>query len=295
MQEDKNNERFNRLTQYINERSLGPNTPISVGTAMIFDNEEVDYGEWEPYLYVNLHTILRNLIQAMDINKVLELDDEVLFPKFMEEIETFEEYLDKYTSGKTEAVFYLPDYRNISRMLPFAGLRTIKTDRQQQLYDLEQAVYKRLREEVKKMEAEAKKVHQSFEKPYIETDHTLPRGKGPALILTHNPTDLLSYTSFPVLKLIESHTGKIKKRDEWNTKLTGDKVRLANIPFNRFSVQICGDGNHLIMSGTKKMKDFLFELADKNNWTSMTTIDRIRFCINLMKDKTDRETLLKWI
>ena len=295
MQEMPTTGREDRLMQLINNRALGPKTPVSVGTAMIFDNDDVDFKEWEPYLYVNLRTVLRNLLQAMESDDVLKLDEDVLYPKFMEEVETFEEYVDKYTNGKTEVVFYLPDYSHINRLLPFAGLRTIKTDRQRQVYGLEESVFKRLKKEVKEEEKNAKKEGREWTDPFIETDHTLPRGKGSALILTHCPTDLLSYTSFPLLKLIESHTGKIKKRDEWNTKLTGDKVRLANIPFNRFTLQICGDGNHLIMSGTKKMKDFLFDLADTNNWTSMTTIDRVRFCISMMKDKQTRELLLTWI
>lgn len=294
MQEVQMEEKLNRLTNLINQRTLGPKTPLSVGTAMVFDNDEVDFSTWEPYLYVNLRTLLRNLIQAMETDFVLQLDEDSLFPKFMEEVETFEEYVKKYTNDKTEVVFYLPDYRNISKMLPFAGLRTIKTDKQQIIYDLEQTIFRRLKKEVEYQEKEARKNKSEWEPPFIETDHTLPRGKGSALILTNYPTDLLSYTSFPLLKLIESHTGKIKKRDEWNSKLTGDKLRLVNIPFNRFTLQICGDGNNLLMSGSKKMKDFLFDLADKNNWTSMTTIDRVKFCINMLKDKQTRDLLLKW-
>lgn len=287
--------RATRLTQLINERPLGPQTPISVSTAMIFDNENVDFSKWEPYLYVNIRTLYRNFANAIKAQNILEMDAGVLYPKFMEEIEIFEEYLQKYTNGKVEPVFYFPDYRTLNKLLPQAGLRTIKTDQQTKLYDIEQSVYRVMTSKVEEERKLAKKEKREFEAPYIETGPSLPRGKGPALILTHVPSDLLSYTSFPVLKLIESHTGTIKTRDEWNTKLTGNPERLANIPFNRFTLQICGDGNHLVMSGTKKMKDYLFSLADKNNWTTMTTVDRIRFCINLIKSKQDRDVLLSWI
>ena len=54
MQEMPTTGREDRLTQLINNRALGPKTPVSVGTAMIFDNDDVDFKEWEPYLYVNL-------------------------------------------------------------------------------------------------------------------------------------------------------------------------------------------------------------------------------------------------
>lgn len=275
----------------IQARSLGPTTPLSIGTAMIFDNDDFDVKQWEPFLYANIQTLYRNFSEAIGREAMMTMSLEAFLPKFMEELDTFEEYVGKYTNSKTEVVFYLPDYKDIQRFLPQALLRSIKTQAQKVLFDFEMSVYKEMRKEKKERKKEAGK---DWVEPFLEVEYELPRGKGPSLIFTHIPSDLLSYARFPLLKLIESHTGKIKPRSEWWTKLTGDKERLSHIPFNKFTLQICGDGNHLIASGTKKMKDFLFDLAQQNNWTSLTTPDRIRFCINLMKDKATRDLLLKW-
>ena len=283
-----------RLTDAIHQRPLGPTTPLSVGTAMIFDNEEADPSKWPPFLYANIQTLYRNFAEAIGRETMMGMELEVFLPKFMEELDTFEEYVTKYTKGNTEVVFYLPVYKNIQRLLPQALLRSIKTQSQKVLFDFETSVYQEMRKQAKEQKKEAERMKQPWEPMFLDVEYELPRGKGESLILTHIPSDLLSYTKFPILKLIESHTGKIKARNEWWTKLTGDRDKLASIPFNKFTLQICGDGNHLIASGTKKMKDFLFSLASQNNWTAMTTVDRVRFCINMLKDKTTRDLLLKW-
>ena len=261
-----------KLIDAIQQRPLGPNTPLSVGTAMIFDNEEADPTKWEPFLYANIHTLYRNFAEAVGRDAMLNMELEPFLPKFMEELDTFEEYVAKYTKGKTEVVFYLPNYEHIQRLLPQAVLRSIKT--QKVLFDFEALVYQEMRKQAKEQKKEAEQSKQEWAPPFLDVDYELPRGKGEALILTHIPSDLLSYSKFPILKLIESHTGKIKARNEWWTKLTGDRDKLATIPFNKFTLQICGDGNHLVASGTKKMKDYLFSLASQNNWTAMTTTDR---------------------
>lgn len=283
-----------KLIEAIQQRPLGPNTPLSVGTAMIFDNEEADPTKWEPFLYANIHTLYRNFAEAVGRDAMMKMELEPFLPKFMEELDTFEEYVAKYTKGKTEVVFYLPDYQHIQRLLPQAVLRSIKTQAQKVLFDFESLVYQEMRKQAKEQKKEAEQAKQEWTPPFLDVDYELPRGKGEALILTHIPSDLLSYSKFPILKLIESHTGKIKARNEWWTKLTGDRDKLATIPFNKFTLQICGDGNHLVASGTKKMKDYLFSLASQNNWTAMTTTDRVRFCISMIKDKTTRDLLLKW-
>lgn len=289
-----NNAQQQKLIEAIQQRPLGPNTPLSVGTAMIFDNEEADPSKWEPFLYANIHTLYRNFAEAVGRDAMLTMELEPFLPKFMEELDTLEEYVTKYTKGKTEVVFYLPDYAQIQKLLPQAVLRSIKTQAQKVLFDFETSVYQEMRKQAKEQKKEAEQAKQEWVPPFLDVDYELPRGKGEALILTHIPSDLLSYSKFPILKLIESHTGKIKARNEWWTKLTGDRDKLATIPFNKFTLQICGDGNHLVASGTKKMKDYLFSLASQNNWTTMTTTDRVRFCISMIKDKTTRDLLLKW-
>lgn len=283
-----------KLIEAIQQRPLGPNTPLSVGTAMIFDSEEADPSKWEPFLYANIHTLYRNFAEAVGRDAMLNMELEPFLPRFLEELDTFEEYVAKYTKGKTEVVFYLPNYEHIQRLLPQAVLRSIKTQAQKVLFDFEALVYQEMRKQAKEQKKEAEQSKQEWIPPFLDVDYELPRGKGEALILTHIPSDLLSYSKFPILKLIESHTGKIKARNEWWTKLTGDRDKLATIPFNKFTLQICGDGNHLVASGTKKMKDYLFSLASQNNWTTMTTTDRVRFCISMIKDKTTRDLLLKW-
>lgn len=280
--------------RYIEERTRGEQTPLSIGTAMIFESEHFNVKHWEEYLYVNIRTLYRNFTQAMELNKFDECEADDLFPKFVEEIELFEEELKRFTGGNVKLQFYLPDYSDISRLLPMAILRHDKTRKQVSATNKENQVMKLLKQEHDKMVKENRK-NPEFEPLFIECGSQLPRGKGPALILTHVPSDLLSSQQFPLLKLIESHTGKIKAKKDWNTKLTGDPDAVRNLPFCKMTLQICGDKSVLVASGPLKMKQYLFQMANDNNWTSQTTENRIRYSIERIKSLQDKEILRKFL
>jgi len=111
-----------------------------------------------------------------------------------------------------------------------------------------------------------------------------------ALIMTHYSIDLLSRTEFTQLRLIESYSGAIKSKSQWNTKLTDGKL-YPRIPFNAFTIQVFGDRNILFMRYPKPVREAVLELSERFKWTTMTTMDKIRLNLNWMNDRYTAEML----
>ena len=100
--------------------------------------------------------------------------------------------------------------------------------------------------------------------------------------------DLLSNYSFPSCKLLESHTGKIKPKTYWNSKLSGKDSGL--MPFNAMTLQIFGDGENFA-AYPRKLKLELIELAKKNKWSPITTNAKVESDLNKMTDKLGAQML----
>ena len=101
-----------------------------------------------------------------------------------------------------------------------------------------------------------------------------------ALILTHVPADLLSYNRFTKLDLLESHTGKIKTRKEWNTKYypIPDKD-MSFLPFMEYLLTVFGCK---VMFKPSSLKDrlSLYEVLQKKNVNPLTS----EFAISFLKN-----------
>lgn len=258
-------------------RTKGTKIPISVSTAMIFESTNAHPKLWEVALLVNIRTLVRNMMTAPANTvdwKQIEIPTFVHF--LLEEMDLLvTEYPNYRISGTVS--FCAPDYRTLRERFPNAKFRENPSDKQQ----TEDNIYYAVRDYLMQMkEAEQLK----FEVDFPESE--LSKSDTPTTILTSYPTDLLSQYQFPKLTLIESHTGILKPRRAWYTKLTSSK-ELTNVPFCKFTLLIFGDGKEIFAQSIKLKREVL-AMASANNWHALTADERIRQSIK--KSAMDDET-----
>lgn len=262
---------MDKYYQVLADREVGTQVPISIATALALESafgisEEMPEHKNKPpiltvnALWLNVRTLIRNIMSAIpsaDQNKVFP---DPLVDALSSEIQIIQAAVDRYTHSGCKVVIYCQSYRSIEREYPHCFHRALKTDKQQFLRGLEDEV-------IQKLDA-------VLQTPLVKSDLKLPGHNDDALIVTHMPVDLLSRYNFTKLRLLESHTGKVKAYTSWNSKLTGGKD-LARMPFNHVTLQFFGDGVHFSTFPAKEKKQII-ELADAHRWNPTTTLDKMK-------------------
>lgn len=275
----------------LNDREKGPQVPVSIGTALAIEasfgmptpegEPRLKPGELPPIhqynaLWINLRTLLRNLLASMPTAERDSVMPDDLITVMQEELRVIESAVTRFTNGQTLVVFYLCSYNGLKRRFPRALLKEAKTEKQKAEQAIERHVMTHFMEND---DGHDLRRH----------DVTIEAGGPKSLILTHLPVDLLSYPHFDELTLLESHTGKLKRRSEWSTKLTGKK--LERIPFNQFTLQLFGDGT-MFATQSFKLKEAVLTLAVEDKWTTVTTEEKIRYSISTLYDPRAKSFLL---
>jgi hypothetical protein len=257
-------------------RVIGETVPVSIGTAIpietIINNQELQ-GKYNA-LYINVRTVLRNLIGAYE-KAPTNFETGAVIDTFIEEIDTLLNLAKTYFTNGFSVTLYYPSYGSVVDLFTRANVKEPITKLQREKYQLERKCYERMLKE---------------RPTVIKTNCKLSGANSEALIVTHYPIDLLSFTTFRKLTLLESHTGHIKDKPQWLTKLS-TKSEHSNLPFNILTLQILGDGKMFGSMGSK-YTGVLTKLAESGQWTTLTTKERVKFDINRMNDKL-AEMLLK--
>lgn len=273
----------------IAQREIGQ-LPLSIGTSMAIEvfTDRPDperEGRLLPkpkppeQLWVNVRTVFRNLYNAMnpDLRKLVLPDHFV--PTLVNEIEMIQSIVSERTLGLTEVVFYHCTYKDLATRFPKAMHKPLNTELQKIYFAMEQSA----------CEDALTKLHgQVAIKQYVSKIQGLSKA---SWILTHIPVDLVSTQFFSKLTLLESHTGKLKERLDWNTKLTGGE-KVSHLPFMAFTMQVFGDGGLYFSPMPIKIKNEVLALAEKYRWTPATSLDKVRFSIQSMNDHFGRTWLL---
>lgn len=277
----------------INNREMG-NLPVSIGTALAIERMDPDWvGENDerfPYvapeeLWINLKTLFRNFIGSVDRNVSRSVNPNLMIEPMYQEMLQIEGFVRDATKGKTVVKWYSCDYSKLNKEFPMALFKELTTPRQLEYAALESAVESTL----------IRHVESQFEKINVLKFRTkLVPDRKDVWIMTHLCVDLLWNRGFRSLSLFESHTGKLKTKSEWNTKLTNCS-KLDRIPFCRFSIQVFGDKGQFFKPLNKKTKDAVLAVAESNKWTTNTTDDKIRFGLHSIKDPFGKELLLKLV
>jgi hypothetical protein len=282
---------MNPITEAMATRAIGQ-YPISISTSLALESAFGHYPE-KPIvnpppitavnnIWFNVRTLIRNYIGAMDQALADHMTPDQLATGLMEELTVIESVMAAQSQGYCNSVFYVADYSRMTHTFSNAFLRSPKTPKQRLYATLEDATIKRL------VVAPISQPIRRFNYELVAANNLFPK----SFIVTHLPIDLLSRYSFQALSLLESHTGTIKGPALWNTKLTGGKDH-PEIPFSRFTLQVFGDNGHMFSPMPQRLKDIVLRLAKLDNWSAVTTKDRIRFSLGNIPNDVDRASLLK--
>lgn len=242
---------------------------VSIGTSLALEtlfgiNENVKPTNPLPYtqydnLFVNIRTLVRNLYGAVSKELKVQWSAQHYLKKVLEELRNIPLIISDQSHDKLSVIYYFCEYTHLSREFPHANLK--KTRDQASHYDnIEAYVIDNVKRFVKQGKLNV-----------MICDVKVPMPEERNLILTHFPVDLVPYSTSRNLDLLESHTGTIKNRHKWYTKLKGKDME--RIPFSRKTIQIFGDGR--TFSGvTPKEKKAVMDFSEANRW-NQTTTDRI--------------------
>lgn len=214
--------------------------PVSIGTGMsletlftpiqaVYDdsrevNNLTDLSIYSVYIF-NVSTLLRNMINTVKFNELVAIPIPDIYEALLEEIEFLTHH---FASAQINIKFYVNTYAFVQNAYKDGDkLRKSTTDKQ--LYT--DSIYTYCLDRIKKQDDV-----ETFTKDvrYNKTDS--------ALLFTHIPFDLLSYGNFVKLDLLESHTGLIKTRKDWNTKYFPIPNKdMSFLPFMEYLLVTFGD------------------------------------------------------
>lgn len=247
------------------ERTFGA-YPISIATSLALEGishtgEYLDRGPKPPVnnmecIMVNLRTLIRNVIGAFPTTEQLALSDRIVYQSCKDDLDAFTEYVLGFNAN-CEVVLYVSTYDTINKDFKEVNFKKFETVKQLALESIERSVVNRFRDNDKEL--------------LTEFDYKLSSLKR-CVLLTHHPIDLLSYYSFPDLTLLESHTGILKERKDWYTKLNLPKG-CTTIPFNR--AMLCIFGDKVFINGQlPKVKKAIISVSEKYTWNPLVTVSK---------------------
>lgn len=245
--------------------------PVSIGTglsleslftpiqAVVDENRIVnnipDLSVYNLYVF-NISTLLRNIINSVKFSELISMPKKDIYDCLLEEIDFLTNF---FSSNLLQIKFYVNTYTYVKDVYGKTDrLRKMTTDKQMYIDNLMTYCLDKIRKE-----------------DDVEIFHKdIKYGKeNSVLLFTHVPFDLLSHSNFFKLDLLESHTGTIKSRKEFNTKyysLPGDKD-MSFIPFHEHLLcDVFGDS---IMFHPASVKDRLatYEMLKKKGVNSLTS------------------------
>lgn len=248
--------------------------PISIGTAIALEclfginrERETPKGQLDPYMYydhvsINMCTLMRNIISSMKPEDIQNTTERRFRETLVNEMNIIEQACLEHGNGRITCSFYYNSYKHLKKFLKDANLKTKFTTKQLIQHELENRIPLQINPR---------------EFPYDFTNLEITRGKRKNLLLTHYPVDLLLFKN-DVCDLLESHTGRIKKKNEFNSKL---KFANDETPFNKYTIQIFGDKSGQIVPMDSKTRAAVLEFFKKSNMSKL--IDDKRF-IKAMKE-----------
>ncbi len=250
--------------------------PLSIGTALAFEPllQGKNLKRFNVVL-VNVNTIIRNYYASIKNKMAHYIHVDVAASVIIDEMNLIREQC-----GTVPVEYYSSTYSDIRAVLPGANIRQPHTDKQ--IFDQQQ--------EQETLMAIAKQgfVFRVFDR----TELSFPQA-GHALMFSHLPIDLFVRYDFNTLTLLESYTGRLKTRDEWQTKLTNGK-ELKRMPFNKFTLALFGDNGGMIAPQAISLRRAVLELSEVFEWTTITGMEKIKANIKTIKDQDHATRLLEF-
>jgi hypothetical protein len=244
---------------------------VSVGTALALE-ALTDSSKLKGYtdIYINVQTLFRNLYGAYK-PEFLPTDVNVLVKALCDELVAIGDIISLKITPTLHITYYLTTNLSLVKKMPRAKHRTANTDKQKYYEKMEKTVITKALDRVEKEDIKLFDIH-------IKGDNKS------AIMISHYPIDLLSHYSFRKLTLLESHTGVLKNKNEWITKIT-NLEGTRNIPFNVFTVQVFGDKNNRLNTMDRKIVKLVLTMANDYSWHASTTLEKIKFDCDKLKDR----------
>lgn len=267
------------------ERALGQ-YPLSVATSLAIESAcgiHPDIKVSAPpirdyqYFWINLRTLYRNMLGALDGEAAGLVVDESLAEAIQSEMDMIEKIIGE-VSSYTKIQFYVSNYKGLEQKYPHAVIRRDSTEKQKHYTALQTSALKILLA----MDRHPGTDEHHHRIAVFELKLKPKPQAGKTLMLTHFPFDLCSAKEFGELVLLESHTGAIKERAQWYTKFLNGKD-LPMIPFREDMLQIFGDAE-TFRPGDIRLRRELIDLAVKYRWTAVSTRDKILYAIEQLKN-----------
>lgn len=282
-------------TYLTSNRTLGQ-FPLSIATSLAIEAAFGIYPDRpetkEPILkyntlWINIRTLFRNTLGAMEKGDAGRVQPPMLAITLSEEMTFIRDIIKERTNNSVNVVFYYSNYSNIETHFKHSVIGMDNTDKQKEYTLLHNQTIEILFENNKKEHIHDIRLFKLF-----LTEHSISNSD--VAIITHYAIDLLSAHIFKKLTLLESHTGHFKDKVLWYTKFNGDTKELNQIPFNKCFITVFGDDVTFRPFALKTRVNIL-ELAKKYNWTAITTIDKLRYCIGQLKNPYEKEILLSML
>lgn len=251
--------------------------PISVGTSLALEPLIGNKGEPIQTLMLNLSTLFRNAYQAYETDDRKKLTSEILYKNILEDITGIYKNINLISTIKEpKMVPYFCTYAGLETKFPKAKLWHPKTPLQLAYAELERVTLNKLVNELRTY--------------IVRKDFGIPEATDNAYVVTHHVVDLINAPT--TVKLLESHTGVIKEKGMWYTKLNGGED-LKRIPFNSLSISVFGDKSVNFKAHEFRYRAALLKIANDNKWTSLTSRERVKLGIGYYEDKEVSSGLLE--
>lgn len=210
-------------------------------------------------IYINLHTLTRNVISQFNAKALEKIHADEIMRVVLKDITL----INKLTEDKITVTYYGTSLTGFASSVFLPFLREPKTVKQKKLaYTISTVVT-----------ALVKKYRYPRVNGMLHTTH------GENLVLTNFLMDLLSN---PANELLESHTGKVKGKKLWYTKL--HKIPHADMstlpPLNRMLL-FTGTSDIFSPSAHMRFREKLIDIATRKGWNSATSNDRVLFDLRI--------------
>ena len=264
----------------VSERTISA-FPLSVGTSLAL--ESLFSGSLAPIdperqivhvnpnryqeIWINLSTLFRNVVQACSKEAVQRTSVQEYVDTLLLEIQVINTVFAEQSS--CIPMFYHMTYPRVESKAKSKKiiLRDPKTDLQRKYHYNHDTTIDRL--------------YKLTDSIRLFKDTIIPPHRTDALILTHLPYDLLSRPKFNSLALLESHTGLVKDRTLWASKLYPlPETDMSHLPFNELSLFIFGDKVQISPS-VIKLRRLVYECSLKRHWNPLTTPEKMKLDLSL--------------
>lgn len=279
------------MSDYISDRAIGY-FPLSIATSLAiekmlgFTTDEqgmTTQAKIKPatnysHLWINVATLFRNLHGSLQRDTDHLVSNQVLATALILEIKQILQIVSEH-SPQLECVFYVASHNSIKSTYPGAVLREPKSANQ---LAYREKLVRSIGYLLSLAENEKIKIR-NF------SNDVLIHGSFNVLIMTHTVIDLLTEPKLRTLDLLESHTGTIKPKALWYTKLITAKT-MPNIPFNKLTLLVFGDSENFSPQ-SHAVKNALLQLATDKKWSAVTSLERIKGHISEVKDTQVKDHL----